>query len=218
MVKVRRAKAIIGFGLAATLVACGTAPPSAAPVATPTVTATTPTPTTPTPATTSTSSVTPSSSGTPTGPPIVVSSPGSGKQVLLLADAFDKGQWEEGSYTPANETAAVKNAMAISVRCTDDRLKPLEYRFAQVRGKITVQVAQDMRSTNPDLELEFALVADGRQLEAKNVKFKDKAELTTDLAGVTVLRIGVRAAPAMARSCPKYEPANALITSVTVEQ
>lgn len=151
---------------------------------------------------------------TPSGPPIVAASPGVGKQVLVLSDAFDAGEWTAGSYTPANETAAV-DAMATSVDCYTDELKPVEFRFARVEGTLLVQVAQDMRSENPDMEMEFALVADGRQVTTKNINFTSKAELSTDLAGVTVLRIGVRAAPG---ECRNSDRASALITSVVVEQ
>lgn len=132
----------------------------------------------------------------------------------MLSDAFSEGDWTAGSYAPANETTAV-DAMAVEVDCYTRQPQQVEYRFAQVRGQLAVEVAQDMRSASPDVEVEFSLEADGRQISAKNVKFKDKAELTTDLAGVTVLRIGAKTAPNQA-ACKGT--ANALITSIVVEQ
>lgn len=156
-------------------------------------------------------------SPTPSGPPIVVGSPGSGEKELVLADAFNAGDWTEGSYTPANETAAVR-AMATEVYCNSRQSKDVEYRFAQVEGRLTVQVAQDMRSASPDMELEFSLTADGRQVDVKNADFKGKPELSTELAGVTVLRIGVKPAPGMSGQCKSSQAANALLTSVVIQQ
>lgn len=144
-----------------------------------------------------------------------MATPGASRQVLLLSDAFDKGEWTSGSYTPANETAAVNNAIALSMYCNTRTIQWVEYRFAQVTGRIQVQVAQDMRSQASDAELEFSLEADGRQTEAKNIDFKGKAELSTDLAGVTVLKIGVRAAPTT--PCRSGKTVNALITSIVIQ-
>ncbi len=146
----------------------------------------------------------------------MVASPGSGRKVLLLSDAFSSGSWTSGEFTPVDETAPV-NAMAMSVGCYDSRKAPLEYRFARVTGRISIQVAQAMTSKNPDLELEYSLTADGRQLEAKNITFKGKAELSTDLGGVTVLRIAVRTIQGSSKDCNAGD-AIALITSVVVEQ
>jgi hypothetical protein len=157
------------------------------------------------------------SSPTPSGPPIVVGSPGSGKKELVLADAFNPGDWTEGSYTPANETTAIK-AMAAEVYCNTRQAKELEYRFAQVQGRLTVQVAQDMRSASPDMELEFSLTADGRQVDVKNAEFTGKPELSTDLAGVTVLKIGVKPVPGNSKQCTGSDTTNALITNVVIQQ
>lgn len=74
----------------------------------------------------------------------MVGSPGSGDKELVLADAFNPGDWTEGSYTPANETVPVR-AMATEVYCNSRQIKELEYRFAQVQGRLTAQVAQDRR-------------------------------------------------------------------------
>lgn len=199
-------------GQGATVTPAGEAPaPTAAPQTSAPVTPT-PSPTDPTAAV---GNATPQSAQ-PSGPPIVVASPGSGRRELVLADAFDPGDWTEGSYTPANETTAVR-AMATQVRCRTSRPETLEFRFAQVQGRLMVQVAQDMRSDSPDFELEFSLTADGRQVDVKNADFKGKPELSADLAGITVLRIGVQAAPGTANSGCEGS-ANALITSIVVEQ
>lgn len=203
------------------LEACGSNPPpepvgeSAAPAVAPAPS--TPTTRTAAPAVTAATAGATTPSPTPSGPPIVVGSPGSGKKELVLADAFKPGDWTEGSYTPANETEAVK-AMAAEVSCSARQAKELEYRFAQVQGRLTVQVAQDMRSVNPDMELEFALTADGRQVDVKNAEFTGKPELSTDLAGVTVLKIGVKPAPGTSNQCKGGNSANALITSAVIEQ
>lgn len=158
-----------------------------------------------------------SASPTPSGPPIVGANPGSGRKVLLLSDTFSRGDWGEGSYTPVDESSPV-NAMAASIGCSSRTVEPIEFRFAKVTGRITVQVAQDMKSANPDLELEYSLTADGRQTEAKNINFKGRAELSSQLEGVTVLRIGVKLSPAQLQQCNRSGSANALITSIVVEQ
>lgn len=192
-----------------------TTPPPPETTSAPTVSnpATTESSTTPT---THTATVTPNSP-MPSGPPIVTGQPGVGSKELVLADAFDAGEWTEGSYTPANQTAATR-AMAAEVTCWSRDPKLLEYRFAQVQGRLRAQVAQDMRSPSPDVELEFSLIADGRQVDVKNADFKGQPELSADLAGVTVLRIGVKPAPGTADQCRNADTATALITSVIVEQ
>ncbi|MDO5499511.1 MAG: hypothetical protein Q4F67_07515 [Propionibacteriaceae bacterium] len=217
----RRAWAAMGLGAILLVASCGSPPApvnqSAVPPAATTNAPTTAPPTpTPTPAPSATPSASATNGGaTPDGPPIVMASPGSGKQELVLADAFDRGRWSEGSFTPANETDAIR-AMATTVDCYTSQPRMLEYRFAQVQGRIVVQVAQDMRSDSPDVEIEFSLTADGRQVAVQNANFTDKPELSAELSGVTVLRIGAKTAPGTRRQC--NGEANALVTSVVVEQ
>lgn len=75
-----------------------------------------------------------------------------------------------------------------------------------------------MRSVSADMELEFSLTANGRQVDVKNADFTGKPELSTDLAGVTVLKIGVKPAPGMTGQCSGRQTANALITSVVIKE
>lgn len=216
-VLLRGVRAVLGVALIGTLVACGAQPAATLATPTPTADGSSPTPfSSPTSIPTPSSTPTPRSGSTPSGPPIVVASPGVTRQVLLLSDAFDPGEWTEGSYTPANEPAPVNNAMALQLSCTSRSVQVVEYRFAQLTGRVAVQVAQDMRSEASDAELAFSLEADGRQIEAKNINFKDKAELSTDLAGVTVLKVGVRAAPSS--PCRSSKTVNALITSIVIQK
>ena len=137
---------------------------------------------------------------------------------MLLDDAFNPGYWKTGSYTPANETKPVADAMAIEVGCETKAREPqyIEYRFSQVHGKLTVSVAQDINSKNSDHHLEFSLVANGRQVQATTINFTEKKDLPIDLAGVTVLKIGVRESPG-SKKCPD-STATALITRILLEQ
>lgn len=215
----RRAKSAFCLALFILAAGCGNAPQNVAGGATTAATGpeSPPTQTTSAPAGPSQTASAAPASPTPTDPPVVMGKPGSGKKKLVLADAFNPGQWTEGSYTPANETEPV-SAMATEVRCGSRAAKTVEYRFAQVEGRLTAQVAQDMYSESPDLELEYSLTADGRQVDVKNGDFKGKPELSTDLAGVTVLRISVKGAPGTTNQCSSSQSANALITSVIIEQ
>lgn len=216
--KKRFAHTAVGLLLLMFVAACGADPtgPTADQPTSPPVTSE---PATPTPVSPSPTAETPptvvSGSATPTGPPIVVANPGERRQTLLLSDAFDKGEWVEGSYTPANETTTVNNAMAVDIYCGSKTVKSIEYCFAQMTGTIQIAVAQDMRSEASDAELEFSLMTDGRQIEAKNIDFTGKAVLSADLAGVTVLKVGVR--PTAEGACQRQN-VNALITSIVIER
>lgn len=157
------------------------------------------------------------SSPTPNGPPIVNATPGATIQTLTLADAFTRGDWKSGSYTPANETRSV-DAMAVEVPCSSYGKKQIEFRFAQVKGKLKAEIAQDMRSQSPDIPLEFALEADGKPRGAKNIEFTGKDELALDLSGVTVVRLVVQSAPSAKKKCTSINgSATALVTKLTIE-
>lgn len=164
-------------------------------------------------------SKTASAAPTPDGPPVVVASPGTGPQVLGLTDAFDPSGWTWGSYTPAGEATAVQ-AMAAGLNCYNEDGAAIEYRFSQVPGTLVVEVAQDMRSPSTDIEVEFSLMVDDRPAAVENVVFTGNAELTTDLAGVTVVKVIARPSPTAEKECASYDKkgTTALITSIVVQQ
>lgn len=119
-------------------------------------------------------------------PALVTALPGS-TVTLDLTNAFHADGWAAGLYQPAGTTTQVP-ALATTANCGQPGTE-LEYRFAQTGGNIKVTVAQDLRSDSSDNTVLFQLVADGRAVAEKPVTFKQSAELTAPLNGVTVVKI-----------------------------
>lgn len=113
--------------------------------------------------------------------------PVSGTRTLTLADAFNPGDWTEGSFTPTNQPAM--QAMGAKINCYSDEV--IEYRFSRASGQLVVSVAQDSLSDSSDATLEWGLIADGRQIESKTIAFKEVVDLKADLSGVAVVKISV---------------------------
>lgn len=119
--------------------------------------------------------------------PRVVSVDPGVERTLTLADAFDAGDWKEGSFQAVGHTQA-SQALAQVTGCYGSH-DPLEFRFAQNQGTLRFTVAQSMDSESSGAVLEWALIVDGRQIQTKSIGFKDSAELTTSLAGVAVVQL-----------------------------
>lgn len=134
--------------------------------------------------------------------------PVTGTRTLTLADAFDPGDWVEGSYTPTNQSPL--QAIGVGVGCYSDEL--VEYRFSRATGSMTVSVAQDSQSDSSDVTLEWGLIVDGRQVKSTTNSFKETAELKTDLSGVAVVKISVK----QKESGNCSGQATALITQIVV--
>ncbi len=132
---------------------------------------------------------------------------------LLRADAFDPGDWEEGSHQIAGKSEQIQ-AMAATLGCSGGNMEQIEFRFAETTGTLKVDVAQDMRSESSSGLIEFSLVVDGRQVQTKSIGFKETEQLTTDLANVTVVQIQ---AHEIGEDCTSGKSAVALITRAAVD-
>lgn len=193
---------LAGGAVALALAGCTAAPvPTSAPPATalpseaagPTQSGTaTPTPT-PTPGGPITlGAPAPSPTGTLTQPPgvqtpsVLTVLPGTTVN-LDLTNAFRSDGWVAGLYQPAGAASKIP-ALAATVNCGQPGPE-LEYRFTQTAGTLRVGVAQDLLSVSSDNTVLVQLVADGRVVNEKPVTFKQAAELTAPLNGVTVVKV-----------------------------
>lgn len=102
-------------------------------------------------------------------------------------------------------------ALAEDVNCYSNDDDVLEFRFAQASGTLVLHVAQDMHSAKSNQTMEFALKVDGRQVQTKDITFKQTATLSTPLTNVAVVQVH---AQLVGDHCDG--PATALITSATV--
>lgn len=136
----------------------------------------------------STSTVTSPAVTTPTSPPggPVIRS---GKKELTLADAFEPEDWQEGSFDVPKVAEPVK-AIAIGVGCNYQEM--LEFRFSLQTGTLSVSVAQSLDSRSSTATLEFNLEADRVSQDVKKISFDQQTVLTTQLDGVSVVRIYVK--------------------------
>lgn len=156
-----------------------------------------------TPAEASSSTTTERASGT--GVPVIRS----GKQSLSLADAQATNSWEEGSFDVPKMREPVQ-AIATNVGCYSDRT--LEFRFSLESGQLNVTAAQSQDSRSSSVVLQFSLLADGRSVDVKKVAFDQQAVLTTQLDGVSVVKVHVERVDSPG-SC---DETTALLTSVEI--
>ncbi|MCE1178338.1 MAG: hypothetical protein LWW86_04825 [Micrococcales bacterium] len=136
-------------------------------------------------------------------------------QTLTRSQVFDPGQWEEGSYSSA-VTGKEAPALAVSVPCTSYEEQALELRVSQAEGELTADVAQALDSPSSSSELQFSLHADGRQVDVAKIRFKERATLKTDLAGVGAVVLSVK--QVVDEKTPCREEATALITSLQIAE
>lgn len=140
---------------------------------------------------------------------VVIGQPTSDSQNLTLADAFNAPQWEEASRQPAGKRDSIQ-AISQMVYCGNNA--SLEYRFAESTGTLKFTAMQGMASQSSTNTLAFSILADGRTVQAKNVTFKQQAELSAPLSGVAVINIVVEGT--RDRACENS--AEALITKLRV--
>ncbi len=189
---------IVGAALALAATGCTAAPaptPSPSVAATPSATASA-APSTAAPSPSAGPSVTlgapapsPTETAAPGGvptPPLVTALPGS-TVTLDLTNAFHSNGWVAGLHQPAGAPSKIP-ALATTANCGQPGTE-IEYRFAPAGGNIKVTVAQDLLSDSSDNTVLFQLIADGRAVAEKPLTFKQTAELTAPLNGVTVVKI-----------------------------
>lgn len=133
--------------------------------------------------------VTPTPTGTSSTPlvPGIISA-NAGSLIRLSTDnAFHANGWTLGTYLPAASTVPVE-ALAATVNCDADG-QEMEYRFSPTYGTLRVAVAQDILSDSSDNTVNFQLVADGKVVAEKAIKFKQSGDLSMSLSGVTVVKL-----------------------------
>lgn len=140
---------------------------------------------------------------TSTGVPVIRS----GKQSLTLADAQETTGWREGSFDVPKVADPVQG-IATEVGCYSTR--ELEFRFSLQSGVLNVGVAQSLDSSNSSVTLQFSLLADSRSVDVKKIAFDQQAMLSTQLDGVSVVKVLVDRVDG-AGSCSET---TALLTSV----
>lgn len=130
----------------------------------------------------------PSSEGSeePSEPPPPVQTEG-GSATLGLSDAFESGGWEEGQFDPAG-AAPETQAIAAILDCGEEEI---EFRFAQRRGNLEVELGQDIESEDSDIVVEAALTVDGDQVDTSKFGFKEVGTLSTPLENVASVIITV---------------------------
>lgn len=127
----------------------------------------------------------------PTGPPVIrnVTTP----KKLTLADIFEAEAWEEGVYQIPRSTTGQQAIGTVLSGCYS---RSMEVRLAEPTGKASVTVAQALDSAESDVILQFKLLANGRLVDTKTVRFNQSATLTAALNGVSALTLEVEKAPA----------------------
>lgn len=156
----------------------------------------------------------PDASGAPTTVPSGPGTPslvnvGPGQSVTLgIQNAFNADGWASGIYQPAAGMAQAQ-ALATTVNCGQPA-PALEFRFAPTRGNLKLNVGQDIMSASSDNTVEFVLYTDGKAVAQKSVTFKQSAELSAPLAGVTVVKVAAKTTGACTTST------TALVTKAVV--
>lgn len=174
----------------------GVAAPSADPTtATPLPGPSSATPTTPAP---TTPAATPT--GSPTGPTMgaPATSPGVGSPAVLTVaagqvrhltreDAVQANLWVQGPAQPVGSTGWIY-ALASTVGCQATS-SPLEFRFAQTQGTLTLGLAQSAGSRSSAEKLDWVVLVDGRLAQTRTLAFAEAAELAIPLAGASSIQI-----------------------------
>jgi hypothetical protein len=142
----------------------------------------------------------------------VIEAPVSGSVELRLNDAKRADDWVEGNYqTPGADDSVTAMALALN-GCGSDSGE-IEFRFANQDGRLAFAVAQDLNSDRSDVVLEFAVVANGRTVDTRQIAFDQSATLEAPLTGVSAVILEVDHVSG-GRGC---DGATALITSASVE-
>ncbi len=172
---------------------------AAVPAPSPSVTTDAPSaaPTTSAPLPTSTAPTAPAT--TPTGPtigapatppvdsaPVITVGPGQVRN-LSRDDAVQANLWIQGPAQPVGTSGWIY-ALANTVGCQATS-SPLEFRFAQTQGTLTLGVAQSSASRSSAEKLDWFVVVDGRQALTRTLGYAEAADLTVPLAGATSVQI-----------------------------
>lgn len=140
--------------------------------------------------------------------PSLINAPVGSTVTLGLGNAFRSDGWAQGNFQPAG-AASASPMLGATVNCNTTGPE-LEYRFAATRGTLKISVAQDVMSVSSDNTVDFVLLADGKAVAEKPVTFKQAADLSAPLTGVTVVKVVAKTTGTCTTS------STALITKATV--
>nr|NLI48954.1 hypothetical protein [Propionibacterium sp.] len=147
--------------------------------------------TAPTPPPTSPSSPAPTMGASATSPgvvsPTVITVAAGQVRHLNRDDAVQANLWVQGPAQPVGSTGWIY-ALANTVGCQATS-SPLEFRFAQTQGTLTLGVAQSAGSRSSTEKLDWIVLVDGRQAQTRTIGFTEAAELVIPLAGVSSVQI-----------------------------
>lgn len=135
--------------------------------------------------------------GDPSSSPVIgsVTSP----RKLTLSDVFAAQYWREGTITVPRASAPLQGIYYVGAFCGNGQR--LELRFADQKGSLRVTGAQGLDSASSAVALEYRLLADGRLVDTKTVRFSERRTLTAELAGVSSVVVEVRRANVNGMPC-----------------
>ena len=127
----------------------------------------------------------------PSGPPVIGGgTPLTVPRRLTLADVFSAPDWREGSITVPKESAPLQGIYTTVNGCSSP--SRMELRFADQRGQLHVTGAQALNSPSSAVVLEYRLLADGRLVDTKTVRFNERQLVKADLTGVSSVIIEIK--------------------------
>ncbi len=129
---------------------------------------------------------------------------------LTLADVFSSQSWKEGSITVPKASAPLQGIYAPTGSCSSTTR--LELRFADQKGQLRITGAQALDSASSSVVLEYRLLADGRLVDTKVVRFSERQTVKAELTGVSSVILEVRRVQVEGSSCAT----TAVLTDVSI--
>lgn len=118
---------------------------------------------------------------------------------LTLTDVFSSQNWKEGSITVPKASAPLQGIYTTIGSCTSPTR--LELRFADQKGQLRITGAQALESASSSVVLEYRLLADGRLVDTKVVRFSERQTVKAELTGVSSVILEVRRAQVDGSNC-----------------
>lgn len=106
---------------------------------------------------------------------------------LARENASQAMLWVEGPAQPAGGSGWIY-ALGTTVACQATSA-PLEFRFAQTTGTLSLSVAQAAESRSSAERLDWSVLVDGRPAVSRSLGFAETADLTVPLAGVSSVQV-----------------------------
>lgn len=121
-----------------------------------------------------------------TSPTVITVAPGQVRN-LTREDAVQANLWVQGPAQPVGTTGWIYT-LGFTVGCQATS-SPLEFRFAQTQGSLTLGVAQSSASRSSGEKLDWVVLVDGRQAVTRSIGYAEAADLTVPLAGATSVQV-----------------------------